>query len=242
MADGAPKLLNPLAVIFMFFSFSEVMLGYAVFNTAGWVQVALTVFVIAFPLMTAAMFFYFLWHRPENLYAPRDFASDEGYLRNMLEARQGRVAIARTDEQIRELVTRELTSQKLIKQLSAGSDVRSVLDDAASELVSKIRDAQFFTISFDAFDSTLGEMTVPVDGYRNVGELTNDIYYHLSPRVRPHYYGVDWVLKNATTGEIIQTRRMIEGIPVGRPAPDKRSLENIGVRPGSRLLVVKPQS
>jgi len=74
------KFLNPLWIIVLFCSLTEVTLGYVVFNTTGAIQVGLTCFVIGFPLIIAILFFIVVWYRPTHLYAPKDYKKDESFL------------------------------------------------------------------------------------------------------------------------------------------------------------------
>jgi hypothetical protein len=66
--------ITPLWTIALFVTFSETVLGVAAAQTQGGVQVALTCFVICFPLLVAVAFYATLWFRPLNLYAPGDYA------------------------------------------------------------------------------------------------------------------------------------------------------------------------
>ena len=70
---------TPLRIISRFLSFVEIVLGYAVSNTYGGIQIALTIFLIAFSILIATMFFIMLWHKPLNLYAPSDFPNPNHY-------------------------------------------------------------------------------------------------------------------------------------------------------------------
>ncbi len=72
-ASGLPKATTPLWVISLFVPLTEVMSGIAATQTSGSIQVALTAFVIAFPLLIAGAFFAFLWFRPHHLYAPSEY-------------------------------------------------------------------------------------------------------------------------------------------------------------------------
>src|ERR1044071_1190780 len=74
------KFLNPLWIILLFCSLTELTLGYAVFNTAGSIQIALTCFVIGFPMLVAVFFFLIVWYRPSHLYSPRDYKNDKNFL------------------------------------------------------------------------------------------------------------------------------------------------------------------
>ena len=244
MEAAKAKILNPLAIIFLFFSFTEVMLGYAVFNTSGPIQVALTVFVIAFPTLAAGAFFFFLWHRPQHLYAPKDYGSDESYLKSMAEARQEREGLVRLEAEIEKVITAKLTSHELVARLehSKGSEVRDVLRDAASDLSSSIREQQFFTVNFAPFEPALDVLTLPVDGFATFSDLTDEIWVKLRGKVRPYHYGVDWVLRDAATGRVFTNARMLAGGRPGRPYPDARTLPDVGIRPGMALEVMRPTS
>jgi len=73
-------IFTPLGIISIFFSFTEIVLSYAVFNTHGGIQIALTVFVIVFPFYVAIMFFRVLWFKPVHLYPPSEFKKDDPFL------------------------------------------------------------------------------------------------------------------------------------------------------------------
>ena len=67
------KAITPLWIVALFVSLTELVLGAAVTQTAGGIQVALTVFVIAFPVLIAGSFFLTLWHKPYVFYPPTEF-------------------------------------------------------------------------------------------------------------------------------------------------------------------------
>lgn len=67
--------MTPLWVISLFVSLTEVVTGIAVTQASGVTQTALTMFVIAFPLLVAGAFFTILWNRPYVFYPPSEFAS-----------------------------------------------------------------------------------------------------------------------------------------------------------------------
>jgi phage replication-related protein YjqB (UPF0714/DUF867 family) len=69
-----PQRMTPLWVISLFVSLTEVVTGIAVTKATGGVQVALTIFVIAFPMLVALGFFLILWFRPYVLYPPTEFS------------------------------------------------------------------------------------------------------------------------------------------------------------------------
>lgn len=78
MAESEGKLtgkraVTPLVIIALFVSLTEAVLGLALPRSAGGIQVALTAFVIGFPLLILGVFFAILWFKPWVLYPPREF-------------------------------------------------------------------------------------------------------------------------------------------------------------------------
>ncbi len=68
-------LFTPLGIVAAFVSLTETVLGIALTRVGGVVQIALTGFVIAFPLLVAAAFFYILWNRAYVFYAPSEYGN-----------------------------------------------------------------------------------------------------------------------------------------------------------------------
>lgn len=243
MPDQAhTKILNPLSIIFLFFSFTEVVLGYAVFNTVGGIQIALTIFVIAFPSLAACAFFLFLWHRPQHLYAPKDYGSDESYLRSMADARQDRSDLASLEGKLEDLVSSKLTSGDLVTRLTAATrdEVIDLLSATATDLTASIRNEQFLTIHFAGPANGQPTVSVPVDAFPTVSELIDYVYDQIRDRVEPYQYGFDWVLRDDSTGDLIRNIRMLNGTPPGKPLLDNRPLADAGVRAGMSLTVISP--
>jgi hypothetical protein len=65
--------LTPLWVISLFLSLTETVVGIGVIQTVGAIQIALTAFVIIFPLLIAVGFFLILWNRPYVFYSPSEY-------------------------------------------------------------------------------------------------------------------------------------------------------------------------
>lgn len=78
--DSKRPALTPLWVISLFLSLTEIVTGIAVTQATGGVQVALTVFVIVFPLFVAGAFFAVLWNRPYVFYPPTEFGGGTNVL------------------------------------------------------------------------------------------------------------------------------------------------------------------
>src|SRR4051794_37702549 len=73
-ARATPRVMNPLWIISLFLGLAEVVAGIVATQVTGWVQGLLALFVVLFPTGVAAAFFLVVWHRPLNLYAPKDFS------------------------------------------------------------------------------------------------------------------------------------------------------------------------
>jgi hypothetical protein len=70
---GQRRQLTPLWIISLFVSLTETVLGVAASRTDGGIQIALTVFVITFPVLVAVGFFVILWHKPYAFYAASEY-------------------------------------------------------------------------------------------------------------------------------------------------------------------------
>ncbi len=70
-----PAKVTPLWIVAAFVTLTEAVMGYAVTKVTGGVQVALTMFVIAFALLVASAFFLILWNRPYVFYPPSEYGS-----------------------------------------------------------------------------------------------------------------------------------------------------------------------
>src|SRR5205823_838226 len=72
--QASPRVrVTPLWIVATFVTLTETVLGLALTQVAGGVQVALTGFVIAFALLVATAFFLILWFRPYVFYSPSEF-------------------------------------------------------------------------------------------------------------------------------------------------------------------------
>lgn len=91
---------SPLGIISMFVALVESVLAVAVFKTTGGIQIALTTFVLGFPLLIGAAFFYILWNRPYVLYGPGEY-SDQTKVGEFVEAMQAKVEIRNEIETIK---------------------------------------------------------------------------------------------------------------------------------------------
>jgi hypothetical protein len=90
------KVITPLWIVALFVSLTETVLGFAVIQTAGGIQIALTAFVIVFPLLIAGFFFAILWKKPYVFYPPTEFGAQVN-VREFVAAMDGRPTSLRQD-------------------------------------------------------------------------------------------------------------------------------------------------
>lgn len=64
---------SPLWLISLFVLFAEGISAIAAIQLNGWPQGALVIFVISYASVVTAVFFLFLWLKPENFYSPSDY-------------------------------------------------------------------------------------------------------------------------------------------------------------------------
>jgi len=77
MRPAAGRPMTPLWIVSLFLTLTETVLGVPVTQTVGGVQVALTVFVLGFPLGVATAFFLILWSRPWVLCSPGEYGDTD---------------------------------------------------------------------------------------------------------------------------------------------------------------------
>lgn len=236
-----PKVLTPLGIIFLFVALAETVLGIAITQTTSWIQRLLAVFACLFPTGVASAFFYILYHRPENFYAPKDFSGDESYLETMREVRA--IRLKRYSDAtigIQNLVEERVRSVAMRPELSDPGKREEVADDEA-EKINKAIEESLITVDCKNFDVSIGIIALPIAAYDTVDDLTDEIYFAINDHVRPFAYGKDWVMREKGKTDFIRSRRMIDRIPVGVPAGDKRSLADVGIVGGMKLEVIPPK-
>ncbi len=237
-----PKAINPLWIIFMFFSFTEIVLGAAIFYTIGGIQIALTIFAIVFPLLVAIGFFILLWSRPEHLYAPKDYESDKSFLKGIESSRASRESLVDLETVMQEKLNTVLTSDEFIKRLSnlQGEQLKDVLKATATNITNEVRETKFFTVALSPISPGLKDLVLPIDGFTDFNDLTNEIYFALNGAIEPYTYGKSWVIKEKVTGKIFKHVKMITNATEERFMADYRTLDEIGIKAGMSLEVAPP--
>ncbi|HJR06019.1 MAG TPA: hypothetical protein VJ842_01885 [Pyrinomonadaceae bacterium] len=239
------KVITPLWIVALFVSLTEIVLGVAVTQTQGGIQIALTVFVLAFPVLIAGMFFTILWHKPYVFYPPTEFG-EKTNVRDFVDAMQRKPALDKEMYQnIHEAVRTTLMSGSIVSELtsavSSGGDakvekkVEQILDSATHSTVNKIREVGFVKINTTPFLKGKGSIWhEPYDPQEPVSAFTDILYFKLKPEVPPFTYGSKWILKDQETGKIFTE--------IGCRYPDDRLLAEVGIHAGMTLQVISPDA
>jgi hypothetical protein len=241
------KTITPLWIVASFVSLTEAVLGIAVIQTQGGIQIALTAFLITFPVLIAGLFFTILYLKPFVFYSPKEFG-EQTSVRDYVEAMQRQPVLDnKIYQNIQEAVRDTLMSKELIAELigviADGSGkqieqrVEEILDTASEVAVEKIREVGFVTIDATALLTFSGSIwNEPYDPKMLVAGFLHGLYFSLSPVVSAYSYGEEWVLKDKETGKIFND---IGRLGTGT-SEDKRSLAEVGIRSGMILQVVRP--
>jgi hypothetical protein len=238
---GAAKGLarNPLGIIALFivliYGFASMTLGInAKLEPAE--RAPLVWFLVAFPFAVLWLFGWLVSRHHENLYAPGDYRSDESFHKRK-EASERRVAELTTEQENLKARIREIILDTSKTDANDMGPWRQIAD----RVVADVDRASNFKVDAREF---LGDpsaiFTYPIAAFESLGDFTNEVYFKLSSKVRPYQYGYTWVLKNEQNNSVIKTLRMLLEAPAGKPIRDHRLLSEVGISPGTILIVEKP--
>jgi hypothetical protein len=233
------RVANPLWVISLFLTLTEVTVGVVSTQSDGWVRVLFAAFSVSFPTAIAAIFFFFLWTRPDLLYAPQDFSAQttvDAYVSAMNSARSGQIKTVET-------VLRSAISSNIEEfardDLSAAERTAAV--DAAVEGARRRFEDLAISVRLDEVDEDFRSkpalsVLVDPDG-TTFGDLVSQIDAAMSRYIEPGSYGRLWSIRDDETSK---------SLPRAPSAVrEARLLRDLGVMPGARLTVeplIRPRS
>lgn len=247
------RVLTPLWIIALFISLTETVLGVGVIQTSGGVQIALTVFVLSFPLLIAGTFFFTLWKKPWVLYAPMEYGTGTD-VKDFVREMSGKTPLGELQiySQIQQSIQDTLASPEVIAKLSKvplrgeyadREIVKNILSDAAAKAEENIRQQAFLTIDSRPFESNGGHIwQVPYDRSNTVRSLLNDIFFSLrkgTSSLPAHNYGKVWILRDTTSGRVFTNMGRSWAMKQNREN-DERKLTQVGIEPGMTLEIVAP--
>jgi len=229
---------NPLGIIALFivliYGFAAFTLGLNTKLEAA-ERAPLVWFLVLFPVAVLGLFGWLVSRHHWKLYAPGDYRSDESFHQRK-ELSERRVA-----ERMAEQDTLKARIKETILETAATGTNQSQLQEVAERVLADVDRATNITVDASEFlkDSS-AVFTYPVSAFESLGALTNEVYFQIASKVRPYEYGHSWVLKNSQTNTIIKTLRMLVNAPSGAPIPDPRQLSEVGIAPGTTLVVQRP--
>lgn len=237
---------NPLGIIALFivliYGFAALVVG-ASGQLGPDERYPIVWFLVVFPVIVLGVFGWLVSQHYEKLYAPRDYNSDDAFLKALQARAQGRPGLKELDNQIEQKVKAVLNAEDLLEKTENREDLQRRLKEAADKITSEIRNSSFITIdarSFTGSDEDVFEF--PASAFRTLNDLTDEIYFAISDHVEPFEYGYSWAIQNHADGKIIKNARMITGTKPGIPLGDERSLAEVGVSPGMVFELVHPQN
>jgi len=243
------RAITPLWIIALFVSLTETVLGTAVIQTTGGIQIALTVFVLFFPLLIAGAFFLILWNRPYVLYPPTEYGNQTDISSYVNAIRQN----SDFDEsnlymKINETIRATLVSDEIIKNLSkaitkhtpdSGNQITQILNTAADRTVNLIKKAGFLTIDNTPIMGSDGKVRQePYEKYSCVSDLCDETYFTIKSKVNAKTYGVVWAFKDVGTGYIYKEMGMTWANRHQNKPSDIRSLKAVGIKAGMILETI----
>ncbi|OIJ63698.1 hypothetical protein WN71_033345 [Streptomyces mangrovisoli] len=231
-------MLNPLWIISLFLGLAEVTVGVAASQAHGWIQGMLAVFSVAFPSAVAVAFFRILLTRPFVLYAPKDY-SDPPSIETYVAAISS--SAGRSWENVETAVRTALT-EVVVPRLPLEDRARpQALVEEAVRAARQDFQRRSVEIDLSGIEASIETkvLSFPVDSM-TVSDLLDTIYVSIREYVDIESYGLEWVLRDAATGRIFtevgrswrRARRLDPN--------DARSLQEVGIDPGARLLAIRP--
>ena len=242
-AKGLAK--NPLGIIALFivliYGFATLLVAFSNRIQPN-EQSAIVWFLISFPFIVIVVFGWLVSRHHEKLYAPKDYSDEESFVRSFTNRAKSGQDISHLDLTIEEKIREQILSPEFVKKLQTPPEnLIDILTDAVHRTTSEIRKSEFISIKFSDISGKEDDVhSVPISTYNSINELTNEIFFHLYPKIRAFSYGHDWVLFNENSQTVIKLARMITGSGVGRPIKDLRTLEEVGINPGDTLVVTCP--
>lgn len=229
------KALNPLWIISLFLTVSEVAAGTAATQTQGWLQAVLVLFSVAFPVGVASAFFAILVQRPYVLYAPKDYSKNPS-VRDFVTALN--TSRNRSVENM-EASIRSAMEEVIPKMLDAkiGALSQELIVAEAIESAREDFRHRFVEISYIQMDHNAEPAQIPVSEETIVQDFLNEAWSFAPEWIPPYTYGNKWVLLDQEKGRSYQKMGALWARR-NRKGSDDRLLYSIGISAGDTLQAV----
>ena len=242
-AKGLAK--NPLGIIALFivliYGFASLVLGLSS-NLQGAERMPIVWFLVIFPVIVLGVFAWLVSRHHEKLYAPKDYTDDKSFLDAASAKHNLREEILNIDHEIEKKIHASVTSPEFIERLKqSNGQIEDVLNDIATKASQQVFESSFLEIDAREFTGDKEfAFTFPVSAFSTLSDLTDQVYFTLANYINPFEYGFTWVLKDSTSDQIIKNARMITNASKGFRVPDNRSLKEVNIHGGTKLIVEKP--
>lgn len=116
------KAINPLLIISLFLSLTELAMLVAATQVSGPLQWVFGIFSVAFGSIVATVFFFLLWKRNQILYSPKDFADRNAieYVRAMHVSRDSTARYLHNVEREQEISVLKAETETAASPTAAG--------------------------------------------------------------------------------------------------------------------------
>jgi hypothetical protein len=223
----SPNSTSPLWIIALFIALSEATAGAAAITTNGAARLIFTCFAVAFPSTVFGVFVWLLVRHAPKLYAPAQYSRD-------ITPEVYRLGVNRVDS----AVIGRAVAETLVPMKSDDSDPgnRTAEVEAVARRFEAAVDESSLFISLGPLNRSADRLRLPVSRETPVQPVLNEIFYALDGAVAPNSYGKSWMLINDDGTEYTDM-----GMPWAKQhnlPGDSRTLDEIGIKPGSRLTAV----
>lgn len=243
----ADRAMTPLWVISLFVSLSETVTTIAVTQATGNIKVALTSFVIVFPVLVGSAFFAILWARPYVLYPPTEFGGQTDVTKFVDAMRRRDETDAKTMTLLRSAVDGAFASPQIVARveqtLKSGEQLsekklETILKDAGRQAWSSL-EKNFITVDpTPIVGSGEGVRQVPYDPDQLVSYFLDDVWFSLLGKIPSYTYGDLWIVRDPTSGFELREAGRKWARKHGENE-DLRTLREVGIQPGMRLETIR---
>jgi hypothetical protein len=230
---NAPSTASPLWIIALFIALSEAMAAIAAIATDGLTRLIFACFASLFPLIVLTVFIWMLLKHPGNLYSPAQYTEQtkiEDFVQVLSRANQDREVV------LKGAIAEAVVTAKMGESVPTASRDQDSLREQVVESIARFVDEASITVDRASILEGAAPVQIPVTEETTVGSLLDSIYFTISAAVEPFTYNNSWVLADEDFG--VLENMGTEWAEQQGWSRDTRSLNQVGIKPGSRLAVV----
>jgi len=245
ISHNRKKIASPLWIISLFVALTEGIAGVGLIQTAGAVQIILTVFVVTFPTIVAIAFFVILWERPYVFYPPTEFGDTPDVSKYVFAMRQNVIENTRSYQHITSVVKETLTSPESLSMFGAqhleqneSNNIRKILTNLSNATIGKIKN-NIITIDSKPFLKEYGIVwEQPYDPNQSIWFFLDTVWYIVADNIPPYTYDKKWILRDKSSGVEFRNIGRLHAISKGKNE-DRRTVYEVGINCGSTLELIE---